>query len=60
MFLFSESSHVACQIKQEEAENTMQANILLLYTHTTPRWGQKVNIFFSECNVAYQIKEKDV
>ena len=31
-FFFSESSHVACQIKKNEAKNTMQANILPFYT----------------------------
>ena len=35
------------EFKENEAENTMQANILPLYTPTAPRWGQKVN-FFSE------------
>ena len=38
---FSESSHVAYQIKGNEAQNIMQANILPLHLYP---WGQ--NIFF--------------
>ena len=34
---FSESSNVACQIDGNEAENTMQENILPFYTPTTLR-----------------------
>ena len=34
IYLFSESSHVACQINRNEAENKMQANILPFYTPT--------------------------
>ena len=43
---YSESSHVACQIYGNEAENAMQASIMPYYTPTTPRWGQKVKTFF--------------
>ena len=60
-FFFSESSHVACQINGNEAENTMQANTLPFYTPMTPRWGPKVKTFFSEeGHVAYQIIGKEV
>ena len=33
LFFFSESCHVAYQINRNEADNTMQANILLLHAH---------------------------
>ena len=39
-FSFSERSHVVYQINRREALNTMQANILPFYTHSTPGWGQ--------------------
>ena len=39
----------------------MKANILPFYMLTTPGWGQRDQIFFSdECHVAYQIKRKAV
>ena len=39
-----------------------QANILPFYTPSTPEWGQKVKIFFSEkgYDAYYQIKRKEV
>ena len=43
---FSESSHVAYQIKENLAQSTMKANMLSLHTPTTAGSGQKV-IFFS-------------
>ena len=57
---FSESSHVACQINGNEAENTMQANTLPFYTRVTPKWGRKVRTFFSDGHCSYHIKEKEV
>ena len=61
LIFFSENNPVAYQINMNEAENTMQANILPFYTSTTPGWGQKVTTFFSEeGHVAYQIKRKKV
>ena len=57
-FFFSESSHGAYQINGNEAENTMQANILLCFIHMAPGWGQT---FFSEVvHAAYQIQRKEV
>ena len=55
---FSESSHVAYQIKGNGAKSTMQAVIFCPYTHPRPLgWGQKVKAFFSESShVAYQVK----
>ena len=44
LVFFPESSHVAYQFYGNEAENTMQANILPVYTPTTPGCGQ--NLFF--------------
>ena len=48
----------ACQINWNEAENTMQANILHYYTPTTPRLCQKVKTiyFWRSCC----IREKEV
>ena len=55
---FSESSHVAYQIKAEDAGSTMVANILptdIPSTHGVGSNGQ--TIYFSESShVAYQIK----
>ena len=33
------------ELNVNEAENTMQANILPFYTPTAPRWVQKVKLF---------------
>ena len=55
--LFSESSHVAYQIKGNGAKNIMQANILSLYTLFAPGVGSKgQNIFSESSHVASQIK----
>ena len=55
---FSESSHVAYQIKADEPGINMVANILLTYTPLTQGVGSKgQTIYFSESShVAYQIK----
>ena len=55
---FSESSHVAYQIKADEAGSKMVANILPTDTPLTQGVGSKgQTISFSEsCHVAYQIK----
>ena len=42
LVFFPESSPVAYQIYRNEAENTMQANILPVYTPTTPGCGQNI------------------
>ena len=43
---FTESSHVAYQIKGNRAYSTMQTHSLSLQTPSTPRLGQKVKTFF--------------
>ena len=55
---FSESSHVAYQIKADDAGSNMVANILPTDTTATQRVGKKgQTISFSESShVAYQIK----
>ena len=55
---FSESSHVANQIKAYDAGSNMVANILPTDTPLTQGLGSKgQTISFSECShVAYQIK----
>ena len=55
---FSESSHVAYQIKADDAGSTMVANILPTDTPSTQCMGLKgQTISFSESShVAYQIK----
>ena len=54
---FSESSHVAYQIRKEWSLSTMQTHILFLHTPLTPGVGSKVKTFFSESShVEYQIK----
>ena len=55
---FSESSHVAYQIKADDAGSNMVANILPTDTPSTQGWGQKVKLYiFSESShVAYPIK----
>ena len=42
---FTESSHVAFQIKGSGTQSTMQAHILSLHTSSTLRWDQKVQTF---------------
>ena len=64
---FSETSHVAYQIKGNLAQSTMKANMLSLHTPTTPWVGSKGHFFFfsksgqtisfsETSHVAYQIK----
>ena len=59
---FSESSHVAYQIKGNWAQRTMKANMLSLHTPVTPGVGSKGHfVFFSKSgHVAYQIKVEEV
>ena len=59
---FTESSHVAYQIKGNRAQSTMKASMLSLHTPTTPGVGSKGHfLFFSESgHVAYQSKVKEV
>ena len=56
---FSESSHVAYQIKADDAGSKMVANILPTDLPSTQRAGSKgQTIFYSESrHFAYQIKE---
>ena len=56
---FSESSHVAYQIKADDAGSNMVANILPADTPSTQGVGSKgQTIYFSESShVAYQIKD---
>ena len=56
---FSESSHVAFQIKADDASSNMVANILPTDRPSTQGWGQKVKIYLfliEVCIVAYQIE----
>ena len=55
---FSESSHVACQIKADDAGSNMVANIMPTDTPMTQGVGSKgQTISFTESShVAYQIK----
>ena len=55
---FSESSHVAYQIKAYDAGSNIVANILPTDTPLTPGWGQNVKQYFfpESSHVAYQIK----
>ena len=57
-YIFYESSHVAYQIKADDAGSKMVANILPTDIASTQRAGSKgQTIFFSEsCHFAYQIK----
>ena len=61
LYIFSESSHVAYQIKAEDAGSNMVANILPTDTPSTQGVGSKgQTISFSESShVAYQIKADD-
>ena len=58
MISFSESSHIAYQIKADDACSNMEANILPTDTPSTQGVGSKgQTISFSErSHVAYQIK----
>ena len=53
---FPESSHVGYQIYGNEAENTVQADILPVDTATTPECGQK--IFFLKVMLYIKLKGK--
>ena len=57
---FSESSHVAFQIKADEAGSNMIANILPTDTPSTQRWGQKVKLYLFLKVVMLHIKLKGV
>ena len=59
---FTESSHVAYQIKGNWAQSTMKASMLSLHTPTTPGVGSKGHfLFFSKSgHVAYQSKVEEV
>ena len=55
---FSESSHVAYQIKADEAGSKMVANILPTDTPLTQGWGQKVKLYLFLKIVMSHIKFK--
>ena len=58
---FSESSHVAYEIKENWAQSTMKANMLSLHTPSTPGVGPRGPFFlFWSGHVAYQIKVEEV
>ena len=58
---FTESSHVAYQIKGNLAQSTMKAKKLSLHTPTTPGVGSKGHIFFSFLKVVMlHIKVEEV
>ena len=55
---FSESGHVAYQIKGNRAQSTMKANMLSLHTPMTPGGRGKRSFFFSKSgHAAYQIPQ---
>ena len=60
IFPFSKSCHVAYQINLNEAENTLQVNILLFYIPMVPGWDQKGNIFLKKVMLHYKLKERSV
>ena len=56
---FSESSHVAYQIKGNEINDILYANILPLHTRSILGWGLKVRRFLSNSmHIAYQMNRK--
>ena len=57
---FSESSHVAYQIKADDAGSNMVANILPTDTHLTQGWGQKVKLYLFLKVVMLHIKLKGI
>ena len=59
---FSESCHVAYQVKGNWAQSIMKANMLSLHTPTTPGVGSNgLFFYFSKSgHVAYQIKVEEV
>ena len=57
---FSESSHVAYQIKADDADSNMVANILPTDTPSTQGWGQKVKPYLFLKLVMLHIKLKEI
>ena len=57
---FSESSHVAYQIKAYDAGSNIVANILPTDTPLTPGWGQNVKLYFFLKVVMLHIKLKGI
>ena len=57
---FSESSHVAYQIKADDAGSNMVANILPTDTPSTQGWGQKVKLYLFLKVVMLHIKLKGI
>ena len=57
---FSESSHVAYQIKADEACSNMVENILPTDTPSTQGWGQKVKLYLFLKVVMLHIKLKGI
>ena len=55
---FSESNHVAYQIKVDEAGSNMVANILPTDTPSTQGWGQKVKLYIFLKVIMMHIKLK--
>ena len=60
LYLFSESSHVAYQIKADDAGRNMVANILPTDTPSTQGWGQKVKVYLFLKVVMLHIKLKEI
>ena len=57
---FSESSHVAYQIKADDAGSNMIAIILPTDIPLTQGWGQKVNLYILLKVVMLRIKLKEI
>ena len=57
---FSESSHVAYQIKADHAGSNMVANFLPTDTPSTQGWGQKVKLYLFLKVVILHIKLKAI
>ena len=57
---FSESSHVAYQIKADDAGSNMVANILPTDTPSTQGWGQNVKLYHFLKLVMLHIKLKGI
>ena len=57
---FSESTHVAYQIKADNAGSNMVANILPSDTPLTQGWGQKVKLYLLLKVVMLHIKLKGI
>ena len=58
IYIFSESSHVAYQIKAYDAGSNIVANTLTAYTPSTQGVGSKGQTiyFYESSHVAYQVK----